>query len=412
MKVFRRIVDQWQGMNLVLRISVGIILGVLLAVFFPELSGIAILGDLFVGALKAIAPLLVGVLVVASVAKARNGLGSRFRTIIILYLFTTFVAAVLAVFASRLFPVGIIVHGVSEVSSSVPKALGDVFRNIIGEITSNPIAAIADAKYLSILFWAIIMGLALKQVATQKTIASVAEWSETVSKVVSWVVACAPLGIMGLVYSTVSHSGVEIFITYGRLILLLVSCMMAVSLVVNPIIIGIMLQRNPYPLVWKCLKESAVSAFFTRSSAANIPVNMDLCKRMGIDEDFYSVSIPLGSTINMNGAAITITIMTLATCHTLGIDFTVGSALLLSVIATLGACGTSGIAGGSLMLIPMACSLFGIDNDIAMQVVAVGFIIGVVQDSMETALNSSADAMFTIATEYRERIRRGEDVVI
>lgn len=410
MKILKGIVEAWNNLNLVLRILMGIFAGVVLALCFPGHNSIAIPGDLFVGALKAIAPLLVGVLVVASVARAQSGLGRRFRTIVILYLFTTFIAAILAVIASNLFPVRIVVNGVSEASSSAPEALGDVFRNILGEITSNPITAIADAKYLSILFWAIIIGLALKKVATQKTIASVADWSATVSKVVSWVVACAPFGIMGLVYDTVSQSGVEIFITYGRLILLLVGCMLVVSLVVNPIIVGMMLRRNPYPLVWKCLKESAVSAFFTRSSAANIPVNMDLCKRMGVDEDFYSVSIPLGSTINMNGAAVTITIMALATCHTMGIDSTMGSALLLSFIATLGACGTSGIAGGSLMLIPMACSLFGISNDIAMQVVAVGFIIGVVQDSMETALNSSADAMFTIATEYRERIRRGEEL--
>ncbi|MBQ5872123.1 MAG: serine/threonine transporter SstT, partial [Bacteroidaceae bacterium] len=221
------------------------------------------------------------------------------------------------------------------------------------------------------------------------------------------IIQCAPFGIMGLVYTSVSTSGLEIFTTYGQLLLLLVGCMLTVSLVVNPIIVGLLLRRNPYPLVWRCLKESGVSAFFTRSSAANIPVNMELCKRMGLDKDFYSVSIPLGSIINMNGAAVTITVMTLATCHALGIDITLGSSLLLSIIAALGACGTSGVAGGSLLLIPMACSLFGISNDIAMQTVAVGFIIGVVQDSVETALNSSGDVLFTITAEMRERMKRG-----
>lgn len=247
----------------------------------------------------------------------------------------------------------------------------------------------------------------MKIVASERTIASLGEWADAVSKVVGWIIQCAPFGIMGLVYTSVSASGLEIFTTYGQLLLLLVGCMLTVSLVVNPIIVGLLLRRNPYPLVWRCLKESGVSAFFTRSSAANIPVNMELCKRMGLDKDFYSVSIPLGSIINMNGAAVTITVMTLATCHALGIDITLGSSLLLSIIAALGACGTSGVAGGSLLLIPMACSLFGISNDIAMQTVAVGFIIGVVQDSVETALNSSGDVLFTIAAEMRERMKRG-----
>ena len=263
---------------------------------------------------------------------------------------------------------------------------------------------------MSILFWAVVIGIALKMVASEQTISSLRQWADAVSKVVAWIIQCAPFGILGLVYTTVSQSGLEIFTTYGKLLLLLIGCMLLVSLVLNPIIVGCMLRRNPYPLVWRCLKESAVSAFFTRSSAANIPVNMELCKRMGIDKDFYSVSIPLGSIINMDGAAITITVMTLATCYTLGVDFSFASALLLSIIATLGACGTSGVAGGSLLLIPMACSLFGIGNDVAMQVVAVGFIIGVVQDSVETALNSSGDAMFTIASEMRERLKRGEKV--
>ena len=400
------ILQAWQKSNLMLRILIGIIIGAVLALTIPGHSVIAILGDLFVGALKAMAPVLVAILVMSSVATARNSIGSRFRTIILLYMLTTLMAAVVAVVGSFLFPVNIALVNVPSAAGAAPGQLSDVFRNFLNGIMSNPITAIANANYLSILFWAVVIGLGLKVVASEQTISSLHHWAEAVSKVVGWIIQCAPFGILGLVYASVSTSGLEIFTTYGKLLLLLVGCMVLVSLVLNPIIVGCMLRRNPYPLVWQCLKESAVSAFFTRSSAANIPVNMALCKRMGIDEDFYSVSIPLGSIINMDGAAITITVMTLATCHTLGIEASFGSALLLSIIATLGACGASGVAGGSLLLIPMACSLFGISNDIAMQVVAVGFIIGVVQDSVETALNSSGDALFTIAADMRERMKR------
>lgn len=410
MKTLKAVIGAWQQTNLMLRIFVGIVAGSVLALTVPGISVVSMLGDLFVGALKAMAPVLVAVLVTSSVATARAGLGSRFRTVITLYMLTTLMAAVVAVVASFLFPVGIALADVQGASGSAPGALGDVFRNIVGSVMSNPVTAIANANYLSILFWAVVIGIALKMVASEQTIGSLRQWADAVSKVVAWIIQCAPFGILGLVYTTVSQSGLGIFTTYGKLLLLLVGCMLLVSLVLNPIIVGCMLRRNPYPLVWRCLKESAVSAFFTRSSAANIPVNMELCKRMGIDKDFYSVSIPLGSIINMDGAAITITVMTLATCYTLGVDISFASALLLSIIATLGACGTSGVAGGSLLLIPMACSLFGISGDVAMQVVAVGFIIGVVQDSVETALNSSGDAMFTIASEMRERMKRGEEV--
>ena len=405
MGIIKTTLDRWQQSNLMLRISAGIVIGSIFALVLPGIGAFSMLGDLFVGALKAIAPVLVALLVTSSIATAREGLGSRFRTIITLYILTTLMAAVIAVLGSFLFPVNIELASVSEASGNAPGALADVFRNIVREVMSNPVTAVAEAKYLSILFWAVVLGLALKAVASEQTISSLRHWADAISKVVSWIIQCAPFGIFGLVYSTVSQSGLEIFTTYGKLLLLLVGCMMLVSLVLNPLIVAFMIRRNPYPLLWKCLKESAVSAFFTRSSAANIPVNMNLCKRMGVDEDFYSVSIPLGSTINMNGAAVTITVMTLATCHTLGIAPTLGSALLLSIIATFGACGASGVAGGSLLLIPMACSLFGINNDVAMQVVAVGFIIGVVQDSVETALNSSGDVLFTIATDMRERMR-------
>ena len=402
------IFTRWQQTNLMLRIVIGIVLGSVLALAIPGVGVISMLGDLFVGALKSMAPVLVAVLVTSSVSTARAGLGSRFRTVISLYLLSTLLAALVAVAGGFIFPVHITLADMSSASSGAPGALGDVFRNIVRQIMTNPITAIANANYLSILFWAVLIGLALKAVASEQTISSIRQWSDAVSKVVTWIIQCAPFGILGLVYTTVSESGLDIFTTYGKLLCLLVGCMLLVSLVLNPLIVGCMLRRNPYPLLWVCLKESAVSAFFTRSSAANIPVNMNLCKKMGVNEDFYSVSIPLGSTINMNGAAVTITVMTLATCHTLGVVPTFGSALLLSVIATLGACGASGVAGGSLLLIPMACSLFGISNDAAMQVVAVGFIIGVIQDSVETALNSSGDVFFTIATDMYDKSTSGK----
>ncbi|MBQ8736177.1 MAG: serine/threonine transporter SstT [Bacteroidaceae bacterium] len=410
MKVIRYLISAWQKSNLMLRIFLGIVVGAVLALTMPGYGIISVLGDLFVGALKAMAPILVALLVALSVATARSGMGVRFRIIIALYILTTLMAAVVAVSAGFIFPVPIALADVQGASEAAPAALTDVFRNIIAGVMSNPVTAIANANYLSILFWAVVIGVALKKVASKDVIASLHQWADAVSKVVSWIILCAPFGILGLVYTTVSQSGLEIFSTYGKLLLLLVGCMLAVSLLINPIIVGLMIRRNPYPLVWHCLKESGVSAFFTRSSAANIPVNMSLCNRMGIDEDFYSVSIPLGSIINMNGAAITITVMTLATCNTMGVEISIGSALLLSIIAALAACGASGVAGGSLLLIPMACSLFGIGQDIAMQVVAVGFIIGVVQDSVETALNSSGDAIFTIAAEWSEKIKRGEKI--
>ena len=397
---------KWQSSNLMIRILTGVILGAILALTFPQIDSITFLGTLFVGALKAIAPILVFILVTSSISKAQEGLGKKFRKIVALYIISTFIAAVIAVFAGRTFPVSIVLSDIAGADNAAPGALGEVFRNILNEVVSNPLKAIMNANYLSILFWAIITGLSLKKLADKNTIRTIHDFAESVSMVVKWIIQCAPIGIMGLVYGAVSESGVEIFSTYGKLLLLLVGCMFVVSLIINPIIVAVLIRRNPYPLLWQCLKESAVSAFFTRSSAANIPVNMNLCRRMGVDEDFYSVSIPLGSTINMNGAAITITVMTMATCHTLGIVPSLGSALLLSIIATFAACGASGVAGGSLLLIPMACSLFGISNDIAMQVVAVGFIIGMIQDSFETALNSSGDAFFTIATDMQERIKQ------
>ena len=399
------IVKKYAETSLVLRIVIGLVLGAILGLFFPELKGISILGQLFVNALKAIAPVLVAILVVGSVAKANGGLGPRFRTVITLYLVTTMIAAIVAVVGSFLFPVSMVLKEGAE-SDGGPGALVDVFSNLITNMVANPIAAVSNANYLGVLFWAILVGLALKRLAAPATIAAITDFADAMSLVVRWVIQFAPFGIFGLVFTSVSESGMEIFTDYGRLLLLLVGCMLFSSLIINPIIVYLYIHRNPYPLVWTCLKESGINAFFTRSSAANIPINMQLCKKFGLDEKFYSVSIPLGSTINMDGAAVTITVMTLATCNTLGIEVSFLSAVLLSFLSALAACGASGVAGGSLLLIPMACSLFGISNDIAMEAVAVGFIIGVVQDSVETALNSSGDAIFTVTSEWHDRMKK------
>lgn len=393
----------YTGTHLITRIFCGILLGAALAILCPGINGISILGNLFVGALKSVAPILVAVLVTASVAQASGGLGKRFGTVIGLYISSTLIASLVAVLASRLFPVTLTLTGVDAGGEMAPAALSEVIGNLLLGLISNPISAVSNAAYLSVLFWSIVMGLALKNTRSQQAIQVIRQLADAVSLVVQWVIQFAPIGIMGLVYASVSESGLEIFATYGRLILLLVGCMLMVMLLINPLITFCLLRTNPYPLLWQCLRGSAVSAFFTRSSAANIPVNMSLCKRMGVDEDFYSVSIPLGSTINMDGAAITITVMSLAACHSAGIQVSLSSALILCILATLGACGTSGVAGGSLLLIPMACAPFGLPGDVAMQVVAIGFIIGVIQDSMETALNSSSDVLFTATADFYNR---------
>lgn len=400
-------INAYRDVNLMLRIFIGLCIGATLGLTIPGLTGIEILGKLFVGALKAMAPVLVALLVMASVAKAGQGLGKRFRTVIILYMASTLIAAIISVFAARLFPITLVLPG-AEASNAAPGELGDVFMQLASDLMSNPVTAVSSATYLSILFWAIIVGLALKKKASDNTISMIHELADSITTVVHWIIHCAPFGIMGLVYASVAESGLEIFTTYGKLVGLLVGCMLFTSLIINPVISSLMLRRNAYPLLWRCLKGSAVNAFFTRSSAANIPVNMSLCNRLGLTEDFYSVSIPLGCTINMDGAAVTITVMTLATCSTLGIDVSIGSAIVLSILAALAACGASGVAGGSLLLIPMACSLFGISQDISMQVVAIGFIIGVVQDSVETALNSSGDVLFTATADFFARQKKGE----
>lgn len=398
------ILKKWTGTSLVLRILIGLAIGAALGLLCPKWTGIGLLGQVFVGALKAIAPVLVFVLVASSIARAKGGLGPRFRTVITLYLLTTFVAAVVAVLGSFLFPVTIRLSG--EAEGGAPGGLADVFSTLLSNMVMNPVQALAQANYIGILFWAIVIGFALKLTAGAGIIRAAGNLADVVSQVVKWIIQFAPFGILGLVFSSVSESGLEIFTDYGKLLLLLVGCMLVTSMVVNPFIAWLHLRKNPYPLYWKCLKESGLNAFFTRSSAANIPINMELCKSLGLDEEFYSVSIPLGSTINMNGAAVTITVLSLAVAHTVGIEVSFLSALFLSLVATLGACGASGVAGGSLLLVPMACSFFGIGNDIAMQAVAVGFIIGVVQDSVETMLNSSGDAFFTAVAEFHDRRKK------
>ena len=405
-----KLVKAYNSVSLVLRIVIGMAIGTALALLIPNAAvtapGIGILGKLFVGALKAIAPLLVFVLIISALAQSKEKMGKQFGTVIVLYLVSTFLAAAIAVVASYLFPVTITLT--EAASDSAPESFAEIFTNLLTNIVSNPIGSIVSGNFLGILFWAIVLGFAFKG-AADSTKRFLADASEAVTKAVRFVINLAPFGILGLVFTAVSTSGLAIFTEYGKLLLLLVGCMLFSALVVNPVMAFVAMRKNPYPLVFKCLKESGVTAFFTRSSAANIPVNMSLCESLGLDKEFYSVSIPLGATINM-AAAVTITIMALAAVHTLGITVQLPVAIILSVMAALGACGASGVAGGSLLLIPMACSLFGISNDVAMQVVGVGFIIGVIQDSLETAINSSSDALFTAVAEFKQWRKNGKEI--
>ena len=405
MPFFKNLIAIYNKSSLILRILVGLVIGVILALLVPGISWIPELGNLFVGALKGVAPVLVFVLVASSLSQNSSRLDRRFGTVILLYLFTTLAAAVLAVFASELFPQTIALGQAAAESTPAPQGLDEVFHTLLENIVTNPIASISSGNYIGILFYAVLFGLAMKQVASNTAKEMMKNIADGVSLIVRWVINLAPFGILGLIYSTVSTSGLSIFTDYGKLVLLLVGTMLFMALIVSPFFIYLALRVNPYPLVFRCLRESGIPAFFTRSSAANIPVNMELCKKLGLDEDFYSVSIPLGSTINMDGAAITITIMTLATANTLGIHVSIPAAIVLSIVATFAACGASGVAGGSLLLIPMACSLFGISQEVAMQVVGVGFIISVVQDSIETALNSSGDVEFTATAEYMQWVK-------
>ncbi len=399
---------RWTSISLVKRIASGLILGAVLALVVPGFNLIPMFGSLFVGALKAVAPVLVFFLVMSALANQKNGTNSGMGRVVCLYLLGTFLSAVVAVVGSFIFPVTMTLP-TNDASSVAPGGVGEVLTTLVMNLVENPVLSLTAGNYIGILAWAVIFGLALRQ-ATPNTKQLLIDLSDAVSQGVRWVIEFAPLGIMGLVYGTVSSNGLGIFQEYGMLLVLLLGCMATVMLIVNPIIVYLNIRQNPYPLVWKCLKGSFVTAFFTRSSAANIPVNMQLCADMGLEEDRYAVSIPLGATINMAGAAITITVMTLATVHTLGHTVDMGTALVLSVVAAVSACGASGVAGGSLLLIPLACSLFGIDGDTAMQVVGVGFMIGVIQDSVETGLNSSTDALFTAAAELAERRKEGKPI--
>ena len=405
-KVCKVVAEKYNSVSLILRIALGLVVGAALAVLFPGAAWVGEFGSLFVGALKGIAPVLVFVIVASALAQGSSKLDRRFGTVVWLYMLTTFLAAALSVVTSELFPQTMALPEAAT-ADVVPQGLGEVMHTLLSNIVANPVASIMSGNYIGILMWACLFGLAMKSLASDTTKAFLANTADAVSSIVRWVINLAPFGIMGLVYTNVSGNGLSIFTQYGRLLLLLVGTMLFMALVINPLIIFIYLHRNPYPLVFRCLRESGLTAFFTRSSAANIPVNMSLCEKLGLDKDIYSVSIPLGATINMDGAAITITIMTLAAANTLGMKVSIPAAILLAFMSALGACGASGVAGGSLLLIPMACSLFGISNDIAMQVVGVGFIIGVIQDSVETALNSAGDVEFAATAEYHQWLKNG-----
>lgn len=389
-----------QQSSLVTRIAIGIVLGVGVGSLLPEIASYAeILGSLFVNALKAIAPLLVFVLVMASLANQNTEQPSNMRPIIGLYMVGTLSASLIAVLLSFAFPTTLTLV-TTEVSIPPPEGIAEILRNLLMRMVDNPISAIANGNYIGILLWSIALGLVFRK-SSETTKQMLSDGAEAITQVVRIVISLAPIGIFGLVANTIAVTGFKVLAEYGQLLAVLLSAMLLMALVVNPLIVLVKTGRNPYPLVFSCLRESGITAFFTRSSAANIPVNMNLCKKLELHEDTYSVSIPLGATVNMAGAAITVTVLTLAAVNTLGIVVDFPTALLLSVVAAVSACGASGVAGGSLLLIPLACSLFGVSNDVAMQVVAAGFIIGVVQDSAETALNSSTDVIFTAAAEKK-----------
>lgn len=400
---FKEAFKKWNSISLVKRILCGLIIGIILGLVVPQATGLSILGDLFVGALKGIAPVLVFFLVMSALSNMAIGQRTNMKTIVILYLLGNLTASLVAVVAHFLFPVTMTLASSADVGEiAPPSGVTEVLTNLLMNLVDNPINAIVNANYIGILFWAIIFGLALKK-SSENTKNVLQNFSEATSIAVQWVISFAPFGIMGLIFTTISQQGLGALVGYAKLIAVLVGAMAVVAFVVNPLIAFICIRKNPYPLVLTCLKESFVTAFFTRSSAANIPVNMELCKKLKLDEDTYSISIPLGSTVNMAGAAITISTMALAAASTLGIEVSFGSALIMCVLAAASAAGASGVAGGSLLLIPLACSLFNIPNDIAMQVVGVGFIIGVIQDSCETGINSSTDVLFTACAEFRDR---------
>lgn len=404
----KKVISMWTNLSLVKRIIIGLIIGIILALLFPKFSVIGLFGELFVGALKAVAPVLVFFLVMGALSQHKEGKKTNMKRVIVFYLLGTFIAGCVAVLASFIFPLTLkLTESASHITP--PGGVGEVLKNLLMNIVSNPVKALTDANYIGILAWACVLGLSLKK-ASDGTKSAIINISDAVSQVVRWVISFAPLGVMGLVFNSISAQGLKALLGYGRLILLLVGCMAFVALIVNPIITFIAIRQNPYPLVLKCLKDSGITAFFTRSSAANIPVNMGLCKELGLDKDTYSVSIPLGATINMGGASVTIAILSLAAAHTVGIHVDIATAIILCFLSAASACGASGVAGGSLLLVPLACSLFGIPNDIAMQVVGVGFIVGVIQDSCETAINSSTDVLYTSLAEFMVRRKNGQSI--
>lgn len=404
------LIRKWNQISLVKRILIGIIIGIILAVTIPDsVKWITIFGSLFVGALKAVAPVLVLFLVMSAISKHRSGQQTNMKSILGLYGVSTFLAGLTAVIASFLFPVSLTLTTGAE-GVTPPSGIAEVLKTLLFNVVDNPVNALMNANYIGILTWAVVLGIALRH-ASDSTKDMLANFSDGISTLVKWVINLAPLGIMGLVFDAIVTSGLSALVEYGRLLLVLLGCMFFIALVVNPIIVYVNTRSNPYPLVFQCLRESGITAFFTRSSAANIPVNMNLCEKLKLDKDTYSVSIPLGATINMAGAAVTIAVLTLAAVHTLGIKVDIATAVILSVLSAISAAGASGVAGGSLLLIPLACSLFGIPNDIAMQVVGVGFIIGVLQDSCETALNSSSDVLFTATAEYAKKRKEGKGIV-
>jgi len=394
----KRFISTWNRTSLIKRIAIGVVVGAVLGLLVPKFTVIGLLGDMFVGGLKAIAPLLVFALVANALSQTREGQQSNMKTVIVLYLFGTFAAALTAVISHYIFPISLKLGAAAATKATAPQGVGEVFKDLLLKMVDNPVNALAQANYIGVLVWAVVFGFAMRA-ASNHTKDLLNTLAEVTSQIVRWIINLAPFGILGLVFNTISENGVGVLADYGVLILVLVGTMAFVALVVNPIIAFVMMGKNPFPLVFRCLKDSGITAFFTRSSAANIPVNLQLCKDLGLNPDTYSVSIPLGSTINMAGAAVTINVLTLAAVTTLGIQVDFATALILSVVSAISACGASGIAGGSLLLVPVACSLFGISNGLAMQVVGVGFIVGVIQDSCETALNSSTDVLFTAVAE-------------
>lgn len=406
--MFQSIKNILSKVSLIKQIAVGLVIGICIAVFFPPVIPVVkIFGDLFVKALKGVAPVLVFFLVMNAMAQRKEGSQASMKPIIILYIIGTFFASLIGVSMSFLFPTSLSLQVAPDTQLAPPSGIIQVLHNLILSIVDNPVSALMNANYIGILGWAVILGIALRISAGDTTKNCLNDIASAITKVVTWVIHFAPLGIMGLVADSVGTAGVEALIGYIQLLGVLIGSYFLVALVMNPLIVFWKVHKNPYPLVMTTIRESGIYAFFTRSSAANIPVNLSLCKRLGLDPDMYTISIPLGATINMAGASITISVLALAAAHTLGIAVDLPTALLLCIVSTVGACGASGVAGGSLLLIPVACASFGISNDIAMQVVGVGFIISVLEDACETALNSSSDVLFTATAEFADRRKAG-----